>query len=84
MTKCPLCGSKVRPKKVRVENWWGDKLTLVENVPAWVCEECGEQYYDAETTLQLEEIRKEHMKPKRIIEVPVYDFREPVQRRAKV
>ncbi len=80
MTKCPLCGSKVRRKKVRVENWWGDKLTLVENVPAWVCEECGEQYYDAGTTLQLEEIQKEHLKPKRVIEVPVYDFYEPGQR----
>ncbi|MBI3246017.1 MAG: YgiT-type zinc finger protein [Deltaproteobacteria bacterium] len=24
---------------------WGEKLTIIENVPAKVCNECGERYY---------------------------------------
>ncbi len=40
-------------KRVRVEKWVNEKLIVIENVPALVCEECGEKYYDAERHLNL-------------------------------
>ena len=75
LTKCQACGGKIVKKRVSVENWWGDNLTIVEDVPALVCESCGERYFDAETSLLLDQLRrKASYRPKRIMEVPVYDF----------
>jgi YgiT-type zinc finger domain-containing protein len=62
-------------KRVRVEKWVNEKLIVIENVPALVCEECGEKYYDAETALKLDEFLYE-TKPDRIIQVPVFEYKE--------
>jgi hypothetical protein len=48
---------------------------VIENVPALVCEECGEKYFDAETALKLDEFLYE-TKPDRIIQVPVFEYKE--------
>jgi YgiT-type zinc finger domain-containing protein len=58
VTRCYLCGGRTVRRFVTAENWWGDKLALVENVPAWVCDECGEAYFDAETCRQLDRLRE--------------------------
>jgi hypothetical protein len=58
-----------------VEKLVNEKLIVIENVQALVCEECGEKYYDAETELKLDEFLHE-TKPDRIIEVPVFEFKE--------
>jgi YgiT-type zinc finger domain-containing protein len=49
VTRCYFCGGETARQLVRAENWWGGELALVENVPAWVCQVCGEKYYDADT-----------------------------------
>jgi len=74
VTKCTLCGGKTEQRFVTAENWWGDKLTLVENVPANVCENCGEQYYDADVCRELSRLRKKPPLKHRVIEVPVYPY----------
>lgn len=76
LSKCRLCGGKVEKHNVNVENWWGDTLTIVEDVPAWVCADCGEQYFDADTSIELDKMRsKAPSKPKRILQVPVYQYK---------
>jgi YgiT-type zinc finger domain-containing protein len=72
--KCALCGGKTEEKLVTAENWWGEKLTLIENVPAWVCENCGEQYFDAIVCNELGRLRRNPPLKHRIIEVPVYPY----------
>jgi len=75
LNRCTLCNGKVGKKLVTAENWWGDNLTLIENVPALVCESCGEQYFDAKTTITLDQLRSSRTrKVKRFLNVPVYDF----------
>jgi len=74
VTRCHLCGGKTVKKTVTAENWWGDKLTLVEDVPAWVCEDCGEKYFDAETCRALDAMREAPPAERRTIRVPVYTF----------
>jgi YgiT-type zinc finger domain-containing protein len=59
---------------VTAESWWGDELALVENVPAWVCEDCGEQYFDAETSQHLDRLRQSPPPVARTVAVPVYAF----------
>jgi len=77
VTMCFQCGSPTVKKLVTVENWWGDTFTLVENVPAWVCENCGEQYFDAEVIKELDEMKKKPLKAQRVIQVPVYEYGQP-------
>ncbi|MBI2914907.1 MAG: YgiT-type zinc finger protein [Firmicutes bacterium] len=73
---CHVCGGSVTKQRVSVQNWWGDSFTIVDGVPAFACADCGEQYFDAETSLQLDRMRKKmgSLTPKKIIEVPVYEF----------
>jgi YgiT-type zinc finger domain-containing protein len=50
------------------------KLMVVENVPARVCSETGEQCFSADTVERLQQMVWEQRKPTRVIEVPVYEF----------
>lgn len=50
------------------------RLFVVENVPASVCEETGEQYFSSETEERLRQLIWENREPDRVIEVPVFEF----------
>ncbi len=50
------------------------ELIVIENVPARVCVETGEQLFSPETVEQLQRLVQERREPKKIIQVPVYDF----------
>jgi YgiT-type zinc finger domain-containing protein len=50
------------------------KFFVIENVPARVCEETGEQFFSPETVERLQQIVREQHEPKRVIETPVYEF----------
>ena len=50
------------------------KLFVVENVPARVCVETGEQLFSPETVEKIQRILREEKDPKRMIETPVYEF----------
>ena len=62
-------------KKVSVERWWRGHLIIIEGVPAHVCEQCGEMYFDAEVALEMDRIKKAATVPgERLIQVPVRPF----------
>ena len=45
---CHFCGGRVTERAVVVDYRWGDELlAIVEDVPAGVCEVCGERYFKA-------------------------------------
>ncbi len=50
------------------------KFYVIENVPARVCVETGEQLFSSETVERLQQIIRGELQPKRIIETPVYEF----------
>ncbi len=50
------------------------KFFIVENVPARVCQETGEQYFAPETVEHIQTIIKSRKRPDRMIETPVYDY----------
>jgi YgiT-type zinc finger domain-containing protein len=50
------------------------KFIIIENVPARVCEETGEQLFSPETVEKLQQMVWGRQKPKRVIETPVYEF----------
>ena len=76
METCYFCQKGVlEDKKVTVDFRWGDKLIVIEEVPAKVCNECGEKYYSAEVSRKMEMIAKEG-KTERVIEVPLKKLHE--------
>ena len=50
------------------------KVFIVENVPARVCRETGEQYFAPETVEHIQAIIKSRKRPDRVIETPVYEY----------
>jgi YgiT-type zinc finger domain-containing protein len=74
ISRCYLCGGATEHRLVTAENWWGDDLALVENVPASVCSNCGEKYFDANICKQLDELRRKPPAAQRTVEVPIYEF----------
>ena len=74
MTRCYLCGGGLQAARVTARKWRDDHLVLIENVPALVCENCGEPYFDAQTCRQMDRVLDTARLPSRTIEVPVYAF----------
>ncbi len=50
------------------------KLIVVENVPARVNVETGEQLFAPQTVERLQKLVWEQKKPKRLLQVPVYEY----------
>ena len=50
------------------------KFVIIENVPARVCEETGEQFFSPETVDRLQKTIWGREKPKKTIETPIYEF----------
>ncbi|HIE13175.1 MAG TPA: YgiT-type zinc finger protein [Desulfotomaculum sp.] len=75
MTECKLCGGKVTFQRVDVQRGWGDRLVIIPGVPAYVCGQCGEQYFDADVALEMDRIKKATGVPgERIIQVPLRPY----------
>ncbi len=52
------------------------KFYVVENVPARVDEETGEQYFAPSTVERLQQVILSKQKPDRVVETPVYRYSE--------
>lgn len=50
------------------------KFFIVENVPARVSMETGEQYFAPETVERIQAMIKGKRRPDRVIETPVYEY----------
>lgn len=61
-------------RKVRYTLEVNGQLVVVENVPARVDVETGEQFFSPQTVEQLQQIVRGEQKPVRVMEVPVFDY----------
>ena len=52
----------------------GGKVYIIENVPARVCEETGEQHFAPETVEHIHALIRGSRKPDRLAAVPVYEY----------
>lgn len=74
--QCYFCKGETQEQKVRVDFRWGEDLVIIEAVPATVCQQCGEQYFDAQVSRQMEKLAKAKLSAKRVVHVPVRHFAE--------
>ena len=75
---CPVCESTdVRCARVRSAFWHDDRLVVIEDVPALVCNTCGEQFYDDAAVHMIDRMRADGFPPEgavRELRVPVFAF----------
>ena len=74
---CPSCQRPTQAAMVRTNVWQGDRLIIVEDIPAQMCEQCKEQYYDTLTQEALRALIQDDPKSatlKMVMEVPVYSL----------
>ncbi|MFA6170748.1 MAG: YgiT-type zinc finger protein [Candidatus Margulisiibacteriota bacterium] len=43
-SECQACGGRLKFEKVNLEDYQGGKLYMMEGVPAYVCQNCGENW----------------------------------------
>ena len=55
MTKCYLCGSKLKKENINIARYWGSQLVALNDVPALICTQCGEKYFEAKVSTKIDE-----------------------------
>ncbi|WP_456473683.1 type II toxin-antitoxin system MqsA family antitoxin [Candidatus Pyrohabitans sp.] len=73
---CAICGGRLKEDRVKVELWVKDELIVIEDVPARVCEACGEKYFSAEVSKTIDYLISARPKAKKRLDVPVFTFKE--------
>ena len=78
MKDCYFCKGRVIEQKVKVDFRWGHKLKIIENVPADVCQQCGETYFQSEVYKTMQKLAASRKKPAARLTVDVHRFRQAV------
>ncbi|MFZ4627542.1 MAG: hypothetical protein ACOYNR_04355 [Blastocatellia bacterium] len=74
MSEQPVLEEKLSEQKVTYTLLKAGKFYIIENVPARVNLETGEQYFSPLTVEHLQQIISGKSQPKCLIETPVYEF----------
>jgi YgiT-type zinc finger domain-containing protein len=62
-TACYFCKGKVVRRKISVDFRRGDKLKVIEKIPAEACQQCGEKYPHSVVYKVLEKLSISRAKP---------------------
>ena len=71
---CSFCGGEVKNDSVELDYRVKGKLYIFQNVPAGVCQQCGEKYLTAETSKKIEKRINNKQNWNRTIPIPVDNF----------
>ena len=71
---CEFCEGEMEQRRVLARFRYKGETIYIENVPAWVCAHCAEQYFDAPVYKQLEKIAQQRQQIKRVISFPLAEF----------
>ena len=69
--RCALCNGKLEESTTEFMARAGGEVVIINNVPAYVCEQCGESYYTAEISRKIDAVMREaHQKKLCVRPVP--------------
>lgn len=71
---CDLCGGRVIEMKTSYIVFYEGHWLIVEDVPARVCQQCGEKLLDPDIVESLQHTIWSKRKPDKKIETPVFEF----------
>ncbi|MDM8526948.1 type II toxin-antitoxin system MqsA family antitoxin [Anaerolineales bacterium HSG24] len=72
--KCEFCIGVMKQGRILARFRFRNEIIYIENVPAWVCNRCGEQYFDAPIYKRLELIAQHREMIQRSISFPLAEF----------
>ena len=78
---CYFCRGTIERRNVDVDFRWGKKLKMIRSVPASVCRQCGERYFDADVYKAMERLARSRRKPSTRVAIDVLEFRPAVGER---
>ena len=72
---CYFCKGKVMEQQVTIDYRWGDTLVVIKEVPAGVCQQCGEKYLTSNVYKDLEHLAqsKSHLMGKMTIDILAFE-----------
>ncbi len=75
--RCDLCSSgRLLPRRVRHLYRAGRRaLVVMDNVPAYVCNQCGHRYFDGEVVEEMDRVSRRRSQLKRKVTLPQFTFR---------
>jgi YgiT-type zinc finger domain-containing protein len=76
---CDACGEPTHEKPVHVTMWTDKGLVVIENVPARVCDNCQEQFYDEKIGTEILRLASSGFSRSRMVReitVPVFSLNE--------
>jgi len=68
---CSFCGGEVKEGKVELDYRYQGRLFVFQNVPAGVCQQCGEKYLTAKVAKEIEQRVQTKENWDKTISVPV-------------
>jgi YgiT-type zinc finger domain-containing protein len=73
--KCYFCRAKVLEQQITIDYRWGDTLVVIKDVPAGVCQQCGEKYLESDVYKELERLAKSksHLTGKMTIDILAFE-----------
>ena len=71
---CPECKGGMKKEHTSVTLFRNGTPVLFENVPAWVCAQCGEIWLSAKAARKLDERLASKLEPRRYISMPVIAY----------
>lgn len=74
LKQCEFCRGKVSPAIVRARFAFKGRTIYVDHVPAHVCAQCGEQYFEAPVYKRLEAIAKQARRIRKRVTFPLADY----------
>jgi YgiT-type zinc finger domain-containing protein len=74
--RCRYCGYDTYKDFIKAVFWRGNRLIVIEDISARLCERCGEQFLDEQVTQKIEKLLKNPGAESRQIQVSVYDISE--------
>ncbi|MCX6639103.1 MAG: YgiT-type zinc finger protein [bacterium] len=71
---CEYCDGTIEPQVVRAQFSFMKEIIFIDNVPAGVCNHCGERYYDADVYKHMEYIAKNRKKIKKTVKFLMAEY----------
>ena len=72
--KCEFCEGEMEQRRILARFRYKGETIYIENVPAWVCNHCGEQYFDAPIYKRMEKIAQQRELIQKTISFPLAEF----------
>ena len=79
MERCYFCKGTIIKKTITHMHSWKEKFFIFEEVPADVCQQCGEIYFSPDVLEMMDRIVTSDREPRTRVAVPVFSMSDAAQ-----